>query len=173
MLCAHVVWPCKLGWPHHKVISTFAMQTYKSVQISMTIQAVLMCIKVQNLANGGYNQMAEKVLLAALQKAMEISASSIDIHKQDGILTAHVVEVATVLIISATPTCRVAVPGAELSSVVPQSVSGLLESASGVRSSQQSAMVPAVVQGATDLHSQATIEVAVTSAVTVANIQPA
>jgi hypothetical protein len=41
-----------------------------------------------------------------------------------------------------------------------------------MRSSQQSAIVPAMVQGATDLRSQAAIEVVVTSAVTVADIQP-
>jgi hypothetical protein len=98
----------------------------------MTMQAVLMCTQVQNPADRGYNQMAEKALLAALQKAMEVSASSIVIDKQDGILTAHVVEVATVLLSSATPACRAGVPGAELSSVA-------LKSVSGMRSSQQPA----------------------------------
>jgi hypothetical protein len=87
-----------------------------------------MCTKVQNLADGGYNQMAKKALLAALHKAMEVSASSIVIDKQDGILTAHVVEVATVLFSSPTQACRAAVPGAELSSVAPQSVSGMRSS---------------------------------------------
>jgi hypothetical protein len=49
-----------------------------------------------------------------LQKAAEISASNIVINQQDGILTAHLVEVATVLLSNATPACSPAVPGAEL-----------------------------------------------------------
>jgi hypothetical protein len=89
----------QLRWVYDKVISTFSMQMRRSIQLSMTFHAVLMCTKVQTLPDGGYNQMAEKTLLAALQKAKEVSASRIVTDKQVGILTAHVVGVAS----SATP----------------------------------------------------------------------
>jgi hypothetical protein len=128
------------------------------------------CTEVHQFADGGYNRLAEKEVLAGLQKAAEISASNIVIGEQDGILTARVVEVANVLLSNATPSCSPAVPGAELSSVAPQSDSGMLEGVAA--SSQQSAMALAVVQGATDLRSQAASNVAVTGAVTVADIQP-
>jgi hypothetical protein len=54
-----------------------------------------MCTQGQTLPDGGYNQMAEKALLAALHKAMEKAATRITFDKQDGILTAHVVGVAS------------------------------------------------------------------------------
>jgi hypothetical protein len=53
-------------------------------------------------------------VLVGLQKAAEISASNIVIDQQHGILTTHLVAVATVLLSSATPACSPAVPGAEL-----------------------------------------------------------
>jgi hypothetical protein len=135
----------------------------------MTMQVVLMCTQTQTLADGGYKKMAEKAVLAALAKAMEISASNIVIDKQDGILTAHVVEVATALLSSVTPPCSVAVQGAALSSEAPHNASGVLE---GAATAAAASRVPAMEQGSAEPQILAAGEVAVDSAVTFALIQP-
>jgi hypothetical protein len=135
----------------------------------MTMQVVLMCTQPQTLEDRGYNKMAERAVLAALEKAMEISASNIAINKPDGILTAHVVEVATALLSSATLPCSVAVQGAALSSEAPHNTSGVLE---GAATAAAASRVPAVEQGSAEPQGLAAGEVAIDGAVTFAHIQP-
>jgi hypothetical protein len=114
--------------------------------------------------------MAEKVVLAALEMAMEIPASSIVIDKQDSILASNShVKVATSLLISATQPCSATVQGAALLSAAPHNVIGVLE---GAPTATAGSRVTATKLGAAEPQRLALGEVAVSSAVAAGYIQP-
>jgi hypothetical protein len=117
----------------------------------------------------GYNKVAGKSVLEALEKAMESSASSTVIDKQICILTAHVAEVATFLLSSATQPCGAAVQGAALLSAAPHNVIGVLE---GAPTAKAGSRVTATKLGAAEPQRLALGEVAVSGAVAAGYIQP-
>jgi hypothetical protein len=181
-VCVHMSYghPSLNGQTYDIVSSTLAMQPCRSSQLSMTMQAVVMCTEVQLLADGRFDRMAEKAVLAALQKAIWDFSKQ---HRQAGQPPLRpCCWVATVLLSGATPACSESVQIAALSSAAPHNVSWVLEGAAtaGAANKQQSAMVLAVeqllhgctLQGAAKLHGQAASEMAVAGVVTVADIQP-